>query len=140
MSKDIFQNIITHLEFYGYTVQEKDVDEYKSTFCRHEEYGPLLLREAVIGVFFEAFYNSKLRNKKSGSILLEKLNAANRKSWITTFTMSDEGSIQMRALYTGLYDKAIFRKFIEKWHVDSELIDYDREIFEDLIKIDKKGG
>lgn len=119
MSDSIFDQCLTHLEFFGYSFDKKDDDD-DSIMGKHEQKGMLIMRKYLGGILFQKYYKINGNAKKSRLEYLNFINQLNSKANLATFSADlDDDLLRVDSYYLGNYDKQSFGVFLEAWHFDA---------------------
>jgi hypothetical protein len=126
MASAILDQMVTHLQFLGYSV-ERDGDIVKA---RHPTRVNILLRDFRGGVLLTSIFGCKDEAKRNRPAYMDFVNLMNQKASVVRFYADKDSDFFMESWYPGTYDRALFGSFLELWDEDiARLAQSDAEKF-----------
>jgi hypothetical protein len=123
MNKTTLESVSQHLEYFGFTVTEKSVEEGKCCYAEKDKNAPTVIRDFGGGLVFQTIIDWTENCNLDGSLLLFLANTFNSESQCASFTVFEDLKIGVKAVYMGSYSKDNFADFFQAWVWDTtELI------------------
>ncbi|RMF59448.1 MAG: hypothetical protein D6748_06360 [Calditrichaeota bacterium] len=125
------QEFVTHLEFLGYEIEEKD--EEGVIGARHEKHGYVFVKSYLDGVLLQQYFRINDAATRDRQRFLEGVNSLNSNARVTTYVAVGEGdtiALRMDAFYIGSYDRKHFALFLEAYAYDT----FDHVVGNELIR------
>jgi hypothetical protein len=117
MSGSLMEEVSTYLQNSGYTIEEQ---QGYCTF-EHPEKMWFAVQETEKGLVFSTVVTGDTDLDPQAAENLSLVNLINRNSAISSFNISEEHGLQVKAFYPGLYDHSTFSSFLELWNHDLNL-------------------
>ena len=108
--------IKTHLEMLGYTVEKTD----KALRCKHDKHVNIFVRSYKGGILISGYFTGNEYSKTHRAEFLEFINTLNKEATVIRAYIDKDGDLMLEAWFVGDYDRARFGKFVDAWHTDAE--------------------
>ena len=127
MKKTIYKSATKHLQNFGFMVDEHEEKEEEHCYAEKDESALIIRTDSDGGLMFETRIYWTMNCHLNEELLLFLSNTLNFKSKCSSFTLLDDMTIGVKAVYMGGYSKEKFAEFLENWVWDTtELIFSDR--------------
>ncbi len=112
------QEIVTHLEFQGYEVEEGE-NNFRAT---HERYLNFLFKEFRGGVLITIMFAGSEYAKDNLSDFKEIVNEINARAGVARAYVDGDGDFMMEGYFPLPYNRAAFASFLEVLHADEAML------------------
>ena len=105
-----------HLEYFGY--QTENFGESPGFMAQTEGYGRIFVRPLGRGIVHSNYWNIAEHASDQDVELLSIVNELNRSSYVSTYSVLEDGSLRIDAIYYGEYARQLYGEFMESYHRD----------------------
>ena len=109
-----------HLEFLGYTVEEKDDD--KRAVAKHNRNYDISIRTYLGGLLFSSFITMKKPLGDNRNAALEVANRLNADAQTVRYYIDKDGDLAIESVFLSAYDRGVFGRFMDHYNdISSQL-------------------
>jgi len=117
----VLDQIISHLEFLGYEIEQREGGIIKAN---HQLHANFLFHLFGFGFMAKAMYGVNTLGKSHRSDFLERLNAYNGLARVSRAYVDKDFDLAVEAVFPNYYDKAAFGTFMESYNDDMGALGY----------------
>lgn len=105
-----------HLEYFGYHTES--FDESPGFMAQTEGYGRIFVRPLGRGIVHSNYWNIAEHASDQDVELLSIINELNRSSYVSTYSVLEDGGLRIDAIYYGEYARLLYGEFMDSYHRD----------------------